>query len=307
MISFCCAVISKNLEDYLTILTDTLGKQTKNVKEVIFVQTDLRRNKLIHSWKHKNIEFKLFGMPALDPPCPYGLGWEKMICGHACGLHQAIKYATQEYIWMSDPDIFLFSPVDRTYLDLIEKYNLNLIGISHFNTAGQSYGESPCIINCMIKRSSLPDPNWLGANFQAQTGMRLSDCCKNVFSVRDCWLIPGPLSEYQHMFPNPQGIFDAGCNLWLWNELNNGKWLSFYIDSKEMAEKSVSFHLSKFQENNAGFYELVFPLNYNTSKYKTNFGLSDDLGNTDLLYHRTRGCQELADSYKKLYKSLYQV
>ena len=61
MISFCSAVVSKNLEDYLCILTDTLCRHTKYVKEVILVKTDLRRDKLIRSWSKNGIEFKLLG------------------------------------------------------------------------------------------------------------------------------------------------------------------------------------------------------------------------------------------------------
>ena len=305
MISFCCAVVSKNLDDYLAILTDTLCRHTKFVKEAIFVQTDLRRDKVLRSWSKNGIEFKLLGQKPFDPPCPRELAWEKMICGHAAGLYQAIGHAQQEYVWMSDPDIFLLSSVDQTYLDLIHKYDLNVIGVSHFNSEGQSYQNFPCIMNCLVKRSSLPEPNWLGG-FQAQTGMRIDQNGQNVFSVGDCWLIPGPLPEHYASFPNPNGIFDTGCNLWLWNEQKRGRWLSFYIDPEEMAYKSYSYHLSKFRTDNIGFKELIYPLNYSLEKYKTNFGLTDSLGVDDLLYHRTRGCREESDSYRKLYDSLYQ-
>lgn len=306
MISFCSAVINKNLNEYLSILTDTLCRYTTLVKEVILVQTDLRKDKHLRSWQKNGIQFHLFGMKPLDPPCPLELAWEKMICSHATGLYQAVNKATQEYVWMSDPDIFLLSSVDQTYLELIKKHDLFLIGVSHFNSDGQSYGYAPCVINCMMKRIDLPETNWLGG-FQAQTAMRVQDNGQFVFSVKDCWLIPGPLPDHYKSFPNPDGVFDAGCNLWLWTEKNEGKWMSFYLDPKEMASNSVSYHLSKFKTDNIGFSELVYPLNYNLSRYKTNFGLNDVLENQDLLYHRTRGCQEKADSFVNLYRSLYQV
>lgn len=300
MISFCSAVISKNLEDYLSILTDTLCRHTKYVKEVILVKTDLRRDKLIKSWSKNGIEFKLFGLKQYNPICPFGLNWQKMICGHAMGLYQAIQQSTQKYVWMSDPDVFLFTSVDKIYLDLINKHDLNLIGVSHFNAEMQSYEFCPCIINCMVKKEDLPPPNWLGG-FQAQTSMKISDPTQNVFSVGDCWLIPGYLPEHVNSFPNPSGIFDAGCNLWLWNELKKGKWLSFYVDTQNLNKDE------RFLFENKGFENLVYPLNYNTSKYKSNFGLKEDLGNLDLLYHRTRGSYEDSASYKNLYHSIYQV
>lgn len=302
MISFCCAVISKNLEDYLSIIADTLCKNTKLVKEVVFVQTDLRRDRLLRSWSKNGIDFFLYGMKPLDPPCPEPLKWEQMICGHACGLHQAIKRSKQPYVWMSDPDIFFFTSVDQIYVNLMEKYQLNLIGISHFNSEGQSYKDAPCVINCMMKRDNLPPADWLGG-FHAQSGMRLTENPKPVMSVKDCWLIPGPLDEYYDQFPNPGGIFDSGCNLWLWNEQNKGKWLSFFLEKKQIS-KTQSYHSSDYVKNNSGFKELVYPLNYNLRNYTTNFGLTDSLGDSDLLYHRTRGCQEKADSYKNLYKAL---
>jgi len=305
MISFCSAVISKNLEDYLEILTDTLCRHTKHVKEVILVKTDLKRNRVVRSWSKFGIDFRLYGMKQFDPPCPREINWQKMICDHAMGLYQAIGYAQQEYVWMSDPDIFLLSSVDQTYLDLINRYDLNLIGISHFNAEGQSYKYCPCIINCMTKRINLPEPNWLGG-FQAQTSMLESDPSEFVFSVGDCWLIPGHLPEHRKSFPNPSGIFDAGCNVWLWNEQRKGNWISFYIDPKDL-EKSKSYDSKDFFMNNRGFTDLVYPLNYNTSKYKTNFGLTENLGCEDILYHRTRGSYEDSKSYKKLYRSLYQV
>ena len=302
MISFCCAVVSKNLEDYLAILTDTLCNHTKHVKEVILVKTDLNRDKVVRSWSKNGIEFRMYGLKPLDPPCPMPADWQAQICGHATGLYQAIGRATQEYVWMSDPDVFLLSSVDQMYLDLIQKYDLNLIGVSHFNSEGQSYLYCPCIINCMVKRASLPEPNWLGG-FHAQTSMKISHVGRNVFPVGDCWLIPGHLKEHRDSFPNPAGIFDAGCNVWLWNEQKKGKWLSFHISKSDM-EKSPDYHLPGFTTDNSGFIKIVYPLNYNTSNYKTNFGLEDDLGNTDLLYHRTRGSYEDSRAYLALYKSV---
>ena len=304
MISFCCAVATKNLDDYLETLTDSLARYTTLVKEVIFVNTDIEEDRVLRSWSKNNIDFKMYGLKQFDPACPRPKLWEKMICGHASGLYQAIQRATQEYVWMSDPDVFLLGHTDQVFVGLMDSYNLRLIGVSHFNWEGQSYGCSPCIINCMMRKEHLPKPNWLGG-FHAQLGMKIEHNSTNVFSVGDCWLIPGPLPDYQNSFPNPSGIFDTGCNLWLHNEQHEGRWMSFYLDPKEMAEKSMSYHLSGFKKDNIGFYELVYPLNYNLGRYKTNFGLTDNIGSDDLLYHRTRGCREEAESFKKLYWSLY--
>lgn len=286
MISFCCAVTRKNLKDYTKVLTDTLCRHTTLVREVILVQTDTKDG-LVESWDCGKIRFSHYGCQPL--PCPKAPAWEQMICGHARGLHKAIEYVQQEYVWLSDPDVFLLSAVDQTYLRLIQRYDLNLIGVSHFNPLSQAYQFCPCIINCMMRRDTLPTSDWLGG-FHAQSEMRLG--AQPVFPVGHRWMIPGPLAE--HKFPKSDGLYDTGCNIWLWNEEKKGRWISFQLDQINGEPK------------NTGFRELVYPMNYKLKNYKSNFGLADDLGNDDLLYHRTRGSREKSASYRRLYESLYQ-
>src|SRR5262249_40786186 len=107
------------------------------------------------------------------------------------------------------------------------------------------------------------------------------------------YLIPGPPGAWHASFPNPQGIFDAGCNLYLWCQQLAGRW--------------VGFHLGQWHgcfKDNFGAAELVYPLNYNARIYTSNFELSAELGGQDLLYHRTRGAREGSGSFRRLYESL---
>jgi hypothetical protein len=90
-------------------------------------------------------------------------------------------------------------------------------------------------------------------------------------------------------------MFDTGCNLWLWNLQRGGRWLAFYLDEWHGCFKY-----------NRGFCKLRYPLNYNTGRYKTNFGLEDNFGKQDLLYHRTRSALESSLSFRQLYDSLFR-
>ena len=107
------------------------------------------------------------------------------------------------------------------------------------------------------------------------------------------YLIPGPLCPEE--FPNPEGAFDVGCNLFLWAKAQNWRWLSFYRDGGVFPKTNDEY----------GFKELIYPMNYTTAEYRTNFGLEKDLGKQELLYHRTMAVGQSGASYQQLYDSLF--
>lgn len=288
-----CTVIVKGMEPYLDILADSVVKKCRNVKEVVAIKIDEKEVKLINKWNIRDVNFKIVGAPLSEHRSKANKEWEMMICGHATGLHYALEYASNEYIWFCDPDVFFLSSADDIFLDCIKNYNLNAVGVSHFNTLEQSYGYFPCIISYLTKKSNLPSPEWLNGDFHAWSGMRLSHRCRKIFPTPGKYLMPGPLPSYQYSFPNPDGIFDAGCNLWLWNEHKKGRWMSFHLEKDRNAFR-----------NNGGVSNIVYPLNYNMKNYKTNFGLDVKMPDQDILYHRTRSSKENAGDYCNLYHSL---
>lgn len=280
------------MEPYLNVFIDSVQRMCRFVSEVIVVKSDETTTGLIREWRAGNIAVKLYGMalPKFNmPEC-----WIEAVCGHALGMHQAIDLASRKYVWLCDPDTFLLTSLDEFYLKLMDKYNLDCIGVSHFNEAEQSYGDFPCAINYLTERSKLPPPNWLKGQLSVQSAMRVSDNPSPVMKMDGKYLLPGPIHGFSQVFTNPEGIFDMGCNLWLWNHQQNGRWLSFQMG-----------HYADCFKDNFGLKDIAVPANYSAKHFRSNIQISDDMGNTELLYHRTRGARERGASFTKLYKDLF--
>lgn len=289
MISVCTVILSR-MEEYIEVLSDTLCRHTKHVREVIFSKVDSLEVKPDRCWEQNGISFKISDCPVSTVEDWQTRGFILMVAGHALGLHHGIERSKEDYIWFTDPDVFLFTSVDEMYLQLMQKHNLGIVGISHFTPEQQSYLDFPCVTNCMVKRGNLPPNNWIDCSLQS--GMRVVENCKTIMRMSDKYLVPGPICP--ELFPNPDGLFDVGCNLWRWAHEQNWRWLSFYMDCGTLPNTNDGY----------GFKDLVYPMNYNTSIYRTNFNLMENLGNQDILYHRTMSVGQSGESYKQLYASL---
>jgi hypothetical protein len=294
VITVCSVLCGNRMSGYMDVLCDNLVRHARLVSEIIFVVTDSEEEGVLNEWTHGHIQCKIYGYPF-----SFGFGktrstsWYHMVAGHAYGMQRAIELASNDLVWMMDPDQFLFMAVDKFYVEMMEEHQVDIIGISHFNPVDQSYGYFPCIINCMCRRSFLPPDTWLAKDLFIWSGMRKSDRCVPIQPAAGHYFAAGPIREYEDKFPNPNGIFDAGCNLWLWSEECQGRWMAFYLDC----------WLDCFKDN-FGTKEIVYPMNYSQKHYKTNFGLEDSVGEQDLLYHRTRGGKENPNSFRELYYSL---
>ena len=282
------------MEDYIHVLGRTISKHCRHVKEVIFAKVDAYSIGPVRQWRSQGIDFKILDHPLTTDPDPKNRSFLLMVAGHGSGLHHAIDNATQEYVWLTDPDVFLFSSVDDLYLSLMEKHNLGIIGISHFTPQQQCYLDFPCVTNCLLRKGSLPPPEWLAEELGIYSGMKPSDKIRKLAASPGEYLLPGPNSHYGE-FPSPDGMFDVGFNLWFWGKQNNWKWLSFYRDAG----------LFPINNEQYGFRDLVYPMNYTAADYRTNFGLQDDLGQQELLYHRTMAVGQPGSSYRQLYESLF--
>jgi hypothetical protein len=288
-----CTVLFGDMSDYVAVFADSISRHAKHVTEVVLVKVDVADEGEVDAWERSGIRFRVLGYPLTRELCVHSPAWTYAICGHALGMHYAIDHSRGDYVWLSDPDVFLLNSVDEFYLSLMQTYGLTIVGASHFNPADQSYATFPCMINCLVKRSALPGPQWLAGELYVQSGMRRRDNCQMLRPVDGKYLIPGPPAAWHASFPNPQGIFDAGCNLYLWTLQQRGRWIGFHLDGWKDSFK-----------DNFGMAELVYPLNYNAGRYTSNFKLSADLGRQDLLYHRTRGARESSGSFRRLYESL---
>jgi len=207
-------------------------------------------------YKNKKIIRKSFKYPYL-PTCNY--------C-HAFGLHTCLEMATQEYILFSDPDIFFIQDVTKVYLEQIDKYDLNIVGVAHYKPENLAQYNFPCVINCLVKREELPNKQWLNGELKIR-----KHCVEHLLdktswdgdSIDGKWLAPSPPPSYYKLFPNSGGAcFDTGSNLWLWNHQKQGRFLSYW-------ERNGSQCL------------------YASDHFSSNFGEQHFNGTNWLMFHKT--------------------
>lgn len=280
-----CTVVIGSIFSYLDIFLHSLLRKSHYVREVIIVCVDGTQTGIIQEFDTvHNVKVKIIGFPL--PQFKF-YDFLQKVAGHALGLHHAIDQSSSDYVWLTDPDVFFYMSVDDFYLSLLQKYDLFMVGIGHFLPKLQCYLDFPCVTNLLIKKSDLPPENWLEGQLHLTTGMHLADDAKRIIPLDGKYLMPG-LTDYYNQFPNPDGKFDVGCNLWLWNQEKQGKWISFQLD---------------VVPNDYGFTEVDAP-DYIASSYTSNFDLKEDLGNDPLLFHRTRCTKHDFQSYHNFYHEL---
>lgn len=292
-----CTVYLQYMKDYLDVFLHSVRRNLKEVKEVIVVEVDTEAETegLISEGEEDGLFVRRYSYPVGGGLEPIARNWSLMVCGHALGLHKGIELATGDYVMLSDPDIFFFSPVDEIYKDLIRKFDLNIVGISHFWPQEQCYLDFPCVTNCMFRRDRMPGPDWRSDQMCLRSYMRWEEQPISLGPLPGKYLIPGPIPEAYDRFPNPAGMYDCGCNLWLWNDDMQGRWLSFQFP------EGASFTKSCY-----GFDKIEYPMNYSLNRFKANFTPNRNLGSGDLLFHRTRGTKTPGPDFKALYESVIQ-
>lgn len=237
-----CTTILDDCKDYIPIYLESLAKRTSLVNEVLLAKADSPPS-LYDEWTVGNISFKKFGTRE-------GITRGQQGVEHGLGLHECISRSSNEYLLFHDPDVFYYCNVDKIFYDLMDKYKLNVIGVSHCSAAKFAYTFFPCLYNLLVRKSELPDKTWLHNEIREE----------GVGAVRNGkYLIRTENSKYNHLFPKPDGDFDTGAFLYLWAKQQNWKWLSF---------QTIDVH--------------TYSLKYNRGNVK-----NEKLGNTKLLYHAT--------------------
>lgn len=252
-----CTVILDGLEPFFEVLVNSIITRTKHISEILVAKVDAEDPNWKTETKRDNIVIKTFAAPVVDK------GY-----GHALGLHAGIARASKEFVMFCEPDLFFYTNVDEFYLDLFNRHELNIIGITHHNACGECSTFFPYPMNLMVKRRALPDENWMKGYLKFGRGLhKLEKGTKetNLQNADGKFLIQGPIPEFQDRFPNqsPGCWFDIGCNLFLWNEDMKGKWISF---------QTLDTHI------------------YTTKFYKSNFKLKEKFPGQKLVYHQTNCC-----------------
>lgn len=187
---------------------------------------------------------------------------------HALSLHTALDNASGEYVMFSDIDVIFKEDVTNLYLDALNQ-GADIAGVQHY-AKSECYEFFPCIINCMMRRDKLPGPDFLKGYIKLRPYIKAKDMhlqwarkppANGPTNIDGKWLLQSPIPEFYGSFPNPDGEFDAGCNLWLWAKQNGFKWVSF---PTLQGDEHV----------------------YSTREYRSNFSYQANY-NISFLYHKT--------------------
>lgn len=212
-----CAVTLDCLEKYFEkIFLESILSKTKLISEVLLAKVDAEPS-FYKEWQVGSIKFIKFGCP----------NYQEHGIQHALGLHACIDKSKNDYVFLSDPDLFFYTAVDEIYFKLMEAHDLNVVGCSHHHSVEHSSTFFPNQISLLVKKSDLPDHRFL-ENKLKKRGYKASE---NIVDIRSNfngkYLVPGAIPEYVDLFPNKTGLFETGCNLWILSKDKNWKWLAF--------------------------------------------------------------------------------
>jgi hypothetical protein len=250
-----CVVLYAGASVFIKTLLESITLRCKHVTEVLIAHVDAT-DYYEKTWVENNIEFKQFGHPLLKIWADRS--WNALGNGHAFGMHACFEKAKSEYLMLVDPDVFFYIPIDEFYLNLIEKHKIDYIGISHHAAMTQAFTWFPCITNCMFKKSSLPDEDFLKGHIRMVNALHIKNLedhaeNKDAEVMNGYWMLQGPIEGFYDKFPNKDlsnnfGLFDVGCNLYLWALEKNWRWLSFQT-------LDCHLYLNIYNRGNFGFKE----------------------------------------------------
>jgi hypothetical protein len=178
-----------------------------------------------------------------------------MMIRHWTSLSYSIENAKNDLVLMSDVDIFLKYKADEVFYNLMQKYNLDIIGVSHYMGYAQACKILPNVIFTLVRRSVLAEqPAYLDAPILRH--FLKTDLDKVKFKNLSPFCIESEKSRY----PNPDGHFETGSSLALYIKDKKLNWLSF---------QTPDVH------------------NYSTQYWRSNLKIKDKVEKVQLIYHQT--------------------
>lgn len=250
MISVATVSYGKYPDEHIDNLVESIVKKSSEIKEIIvihgFEPEEFYKEDSVGGIKIKHIA------PPRENIVHMPKGSKRIFSfknskyeEHSFAMHKAIEHTTEPYLIMTDPDIvFFMKKFDKMYLDIYQKYNLNIIGVCHYEAASPFWQEFPTIINCLIKKEKLPDKNWMKGKIKARPylgGWRIEDFVLKT-KIPDDWpiidghyLYPSAIPERYKEFPNTNCWFQTGANLYLWDKDNGSRSATFKCDADGIA------------------------------------------------------------------------
>jgi hypothetical protein len=265
-----CTVVLDSCERYLPVLVESIVEKTKYISEVLIAKPDGKKD-YSREWIDRNIRFLEFTHS------------EELFHSHSLCLHECIDRAKNDFVLLCDPDVFFYSAAEEVFLDLYHKHELGAIGTSHHNSINQAQAFFPYIFNLLLRKSTLPDANWMKGLIKTPPVLLLGqkDRYETAKIMDGKWLLPGAIPGYWERFPNHgnNAIFDVSCNLTLWAQDQNWKWLSF---------QTTDCHT------------------YTTRYFRGNFKIKEKIPFRKLIYHSVGSTNERNEeflNYIDIYKS----
>jgi len=237
MISICTVTVDIIEDEVIDIFLESIQETTTLVSEIVIVNVDAKVNK-VEEFNFGNIKIKRLSFPIIRIDLLFKEllyteknvtpGWICTAAGnqHSLGLHEAINAASNEYVWLSDPDVFFYKNLDAFYLDLMNEHHLDIVGMSHHDSVSYASRFFCNHVNYIVKKSLLPGDDFLKGDLFIRSSYN-DEIFDIPIDVTGKWLLPGRITKYKDEFPNPSGNFETGCNLWLWAKWNDWKWLAF--------------------------------------------------------------------------------
>lgn len=237
MISACMVTAKERSEKFLEIFFESLQENTTLIEEIIIIDIG-EVPSFYKEYKLNEITVKKFG-PKHDLSNFNKLqrnALPTLSSQHALALHCAIKETKNDYLLLTHSDVFLYSDVPSIFVDLMDHYNLNIIGCS-VPGVDHCQGCFPNVIFTLVKKSSLPNEDFLkgkiklnGIDFE---GSYFLNCDR---------LEP----ELMSLFPYPDGMIDTGVLLYLCSLQLKWRWLA--IQTGDLHNYNTKYYKSNVKE-----------------------------------------------------------
>ena len=245
-----CVSIADNRKDCLPYLLKSLKNNSSTISEILIADVNI----LGHS---QNNETTTYGIPTtqfivnVDHILKLPHLENKHFIVHPLALHACIDRAKNDHLLFADHDIIFITDVGKIFTDLIEKYTISIIGIELTIPHQIScYLNFPSVSAAMVRKSTLPPPTFLQDKLQYKPYLTTNkQLTANKYpQAPGKYLIQSPIIEIADSFPNPDGLFDVGCNLWYWYK--DKKWLTLKKEND-----GPTFHTNQHYNN----FELPSP------------------------------------------------
>lgn len=235
MISICMVTTGKNSDKFLEIFLESLQAKTSLVDEILITAND-ESPSYYQELNMGKISIKKIG-PKYDMNKVNKLfGFQKYSAVHALGLHNVINQVKNDYILLSDFDIFFHTDAVAFMKNLMDNHNLDIIGCSYPIINQHIQGYFPCQIFSLIKKISLPNQDFLKGKIAVQGQ-----------SFDGCYLINADRTpESSSLYPCAGGATDTSHLLYLCAKQLMWRWLA--IGTDDTHNYNIKYHKSNVKE-----------------------------------------------------------